>query len=96
MPKRVIGFPLELRNNEVHPAMEGFRNLDFVFVISDKPKRKVLKDETTRYSPGFSGFKKPCGLSSVSPHFIQNHPTTICSNWLLFRKLKTINNSPLF
>jgi hypothetical protein len=27
-------------------------------MISDKPKRKVLKDETTRYSPDFSGFKK--------------------------------------
>jgi hypothetical protein len=27
-------------------------------MISDKPKRKVLKDETTRYNPGFSGFKK--------------------------------------
>jgi hypothetical protein len=58
MPKRVIGFPLELRNNEVHPAMEGFRNLDFVFVISNKPKRKALKEKSTRYSPGFSRFKK--------------------------------------
>jgi len=27
MPKRVIGFPLALRNNEVHPAMEGLGNL---------------------------------------------------------------------